>query len=43
MSSGDLQEMEVGTKQSKTAVNSGAKAQQILCQKWQIPEPNSVP
>ena len=25
MSSGDLQEMEVGTKQSKTAVNSGAK------------------
>jgi len=26
MSSGDLQEMEVGTKQSKTAVNSGAKA-----------------
>ena len=26
MSRGDLQEMEVGTKQSKTAVNSGAKA-----------------
>ena len=26
MSSGDLQEMEVGTKQSKTAVNAGAKA-----------------
>ena len=25
MSSGDLQEMEVGTKQSKTAVNAGAK------------------
>ena len=26
MSRGDLQEMEVGTKQSKTAVNAGAKA-----------------
>ena len=26
MSRGDLQEMEVGTKQSKTAVNSGATA-----------------
>ena len=25
MSRGDLQEMEVGTKQSKTAVNAGAK------------------
>ena len=26
MSRGDLQEMEVGTKQSKTAVNANAKA-----------------
>ena len=26
MSRGDLQEMESGTKQSRTAVNSGAKA-----------------
>ena len=41
MSSGDLQEMEVSTKQSKTAVNAGANLLN-QCQKWQIPEPNSV-
>ena len=28
----DLQEMEVGTAQSKSAVNAGAKAQQKVCQ-----------
>ena len=30
MSRGDLQEMEVGTKQSKTAVNAGAKAAEAM-------------
>jgi hypothetical protein len=30
MSRGDLQEMEVGTKQSKTAVNAGAKAAESM-------------
>jgi hypothetical protein len=30
MSRGDLQEMEVGTKQSKTAVNSGAKPAEAM-------------
>ena len=34
-----LQEMEVKTQQSKTAVNAGAKAA-ILCRQWQIPELN---
>ena len=31
-----LQEMEVKTQQSRTAVNAGAKAWLILCLKWQI-------
>ena len=35
MSRGDLQEMEVKTQQSKTAVNSG-NCVQILCLRWQI-------
>ena len=42
MSSGDLQEMEVGTTQSKTAVNSGKSLQRILCQAMADPGTNSV-
>ena len=41
MSSGDLQEMEVGTKQSKTAVNSGASPADPM-PTMADPEPNSV-
>ena len=34
MSRGDLQEMEVGTKQSKTAVNAGAQTRNESVLKW---------